>query len=65
VWVNAQVRLLREARGKKEPLMIGMFMLFLLLQGPRILQVDENDKIMPPLVVPAGTTITVPLKDRI
>jgi hypothetical protein len=44
---------------------IGTIMLGLLLQGPRNLQVEENDKIMPPRIVTAGTTIPVSLTNRI
>jgi type IV secretion system protein VirB10 len=49
----------------KEPFMAGLILLFMLFQGPKNLQVDENDKIMPPLVVPEGTTIPIRLTTRI
>ena len=44
---------------------IGLIMLTLLFQGPKNLQVDDDDKILPPLVVPAGTTIPLKLTNRV
>jgi hypothetical protein len=41
--------------------MLQMFLLALLLQGPKTLQIDESVKIKPPLVVPKGTAIPVAL----
>jgi type IV secretion system protein VirB10 len=40
-------------------------MLTLLAQGPKNLQVEPDDKILPPLIVPAGTTIPLKLTNRI
>jgi type IV secretion system protein VirB10 len=45
--------------------MLAMILLALMFQGPRNLQVEETDKIMPPVVVPAGTTIPINLSNRI
>ena len=41
--------------------MFQMVLLALLLQGPKNLQLDENAKLKPPLVVPVGTAIPVAL----
>jgi type IV secretion system protein VirB10 len=45
--------------------MIGTILLVLGIQGPRNLQVDENDRIVPPRIVVAGTSIPVSLTNRI
>jgi hypothetical protein len=45
--------------------MILMFVLAVLLQGPKKLDIDENTKIQPPVVVPAGTVIPVTLTARL
>ena len=45
--------------------MIGLIILTLLLQGPRKLEIGEDKKIEPPLVVPAGTAIPIRLTNRI
>src|SRR5262245_18279484 len=45
--------------------MIALMIFAVLLQGPKKLEVDENKTILPPLVVPAGTTIPVSLTNRI
>src|SRR5207247_6347100 len=44
--------------------MIGIMILAVLLQGPRKLDVDES-KILPPLIVPAGTAIPISLTSRV
>src|SRR5437870_190687 len=45
--------------------MIAILILATLLQGPKKLEIDENTKIQPPVVVPAGTVIPVTLTARI
>lgn len=45
--------------------MIGILIVGLLAQGPRNLQVTEEAKLKPPLVVAAGTTIPISLTTRV
>jgi hypothetical protein len=45
--------------------MVQILLFALLLQGPKNLQVAEDAKIMPPLIVPAGTTVPVSLINSI
>ena len=45
-------------------MIVLMLMAALLQQGPKRLEIDE-DKIMPPLVVPAGTAIPIALTNRL
>jgi type IV secretion system protein VirB10 len=45
--------------------MFGIIMIALLMQGPRNLQIDENDVIMPPRIVPVGTVIPIRLLTRV
>jgi hypothetical protein len=45
--------------------MVSLLMMMLLLQGPKDLQIGEDAKVKPPLVVPVGTTIPVSLVNKI
>lgn len=45
--------------------MVTFLICLLALQGPKELKVPDESKILPPLVVPAGTTIPVSLVSRI
>jgi len=45
--------------------MLSVLILALLAQGPKNLQVAQDAKLKPPLVVPAGTVIPIALTSRV